>query len=185
MEQRKVKVMTTVPNGIELSLRESAGAARYPGLRVQVPGAQTVQVGGAFALVDDGFMRAWLEQNQNSELVRSGALVIVSEDQPPPTDNIEQSDDVAAADNFGGDGGLAEREGENANPENGAAHEAGEASEEPQRDGSEPADDPKPPADDHHDGEPGAQDPADVQEKPESDKPADDETNGAEEGKAS
>lgn len=89
-EQRKVKVMTTVPNGVELALREVGRDARYPGLRVHVPGSRTVKVGGDFALVDEGFMKAWLEQNENSQLVKSGALVVIAEDAPAPVDNVDQ-----------------------------------------------------------------------------------------------
>lgn len=179
-DQRKVKVMTTVPNGIELSLRENGRNSRYPGLRVQVPGSRTVQVGGEFALVDEGFMKAWLEQNENSQIVKSGALVIVAEDAPPPVDNVEQQEpETTGAEGRSvpeGDGGLHHGAEEGETSGSGGAPALtlsapkiieGDAGDAPKQDGNEqPTKEP-------------------VQDAPESDKPVDAKEHGAEEGEAS
>lgn len=179
-DQRKVKVMTTVPNGIELSLRENGRNSRYPGLRVQVPGSLTVQVGGEFALVDEGFMKVWLDQNENSQLVKSGALVIVAEDAPPPVDNVEQQEPETT-----GTEGLAVPEGDGGlqhGAEDGEASGSGGAAapmlNAPKIIEGDAGDAPKQDGDEQPTKEP-------VQDAPESDKPADAEDHGAEDGEAS
>lgn len=81
-QPRKVRVVSTLPVKVELRLHEPVGDPQQ-GLGHHVPvGDPVVILPGTETEVDAEFMRAWLEQNADVEMVRSKAITVIEDDGP-------------------------------------------------------------------------------------------------------